>query len=171
MSLDISASDYYHNNAYEFEWLGNRDLIDYLKSMLAKYPIQFIEDPFDCTDHEKWEIFSEYYRKNNSDILIAGDDLFASNTNRIESGITNKIANACLIKPNQTGLIKNVKSAIKTAKMGGLSVIVSQRSGETDDAFITHLAVGYSADYLKAGGMNNMDRISKYNELLRIYQK
>ena len=133
--------------------------------MIQKYPITSIEDPIAENDLLGWNKISDRLNKK---IQIVGDDLFVTNTEKIQYGIDNNIANSVIIKPNQIGTITETIDAILLAKKHNYKPIISHRSGETEDVFISHLAVGTGCDMIKTGSISRTDRTAKYNELLRI---
>ena len=129
------------------------------------YPIYSIEDGLADTDWNNWSLL---YKALGEKIQVVGDDIFATNPQRIAQGIEQGIANATIIKPNQVGTITETSQSIKLCKEYGINTIVSHRSGETNDTLIVDLAVGTSAGQIKAGGPCRGERIAKYNQLLRI---
>jgi enolase len=169
IALDCAASEFYNNGVYslksENSKLTNVELIDYLDSLCNAYPIISIEDPLDENDFVGW---SEITKKLANKIRIVGDDLFVTNYDILKDGIENNIANSILIKPNQIGTITETINTINLAKENKYSTIVSHRSGETEDNFIADLSVGTNSGFIKTGSMSRSDRMSKYNQLLRI---
>jgi enolase len=141
------------------------NLIGLYNEWLKKYPITYIEDGLAADDWVSWqELTAELGKK----IMIAGDELFATSADRLRQGLKEKTANTILIKPNQAGTLTEAVGCVKLAQKHGYRVVVSQRSGETNDDFITDLAVACGADYLKAGSLNRGERLAKYNRLLAI---
>ena len=140
-------------------------MIDMYVKWTEKYPVYSIEDGLADTDWDSWIALN---KKLGDKIQIVGDDLFATNPQRIARGIEQGLANATIIKPNQVGTITETLQAIKLCKEYGMNTVVSHRSGETNDTFIVDLAVGTSAGQIKAGGPSRGERIAKYNQLLRI---
>ena len=138
---------------------------DYLAELVDQYPIASIEDGLDESDWQGWEYQTE---KLGGHIQLVGDDLFVTNPRILEYGIDRGIANAILIKLNQIGTLTETLDAISIAKRAGYRVIVSHRSGETEDSTIADLAVGTAAGQIKTGSLCRSDRVSKYNRLLRI---
>ena len=124
-----------------------------------------IEDGLAENDWNNWKIMTE---RMGSRIQLVGDDLFVTNTRLLEKGIEEKCANAILIKPNQIGTLSETIDAIKLAKQSGYKTVMSHRSGETEDVSIAHLAVGLGTGQIKTGSLSRTDRVSKYNELIRI---
>ena len=139
--------------------------IKYLCNLINKYPIVSIEDPFDEDDWDSWSKLVELV---GDKVQIVGDDLFTTNLERLKKGVKNNSANAILIKLNQIGTLTETIECINYAVASNFEVIISHRSGETEDTFIADLAVGTNAGQIKTGSMSRSDRISKYNQLLRI---
>tara|TARA_R110001583_G_scaffold21479_4_gene81646 strand:- start:1663 stop:2961 length:1299 start_codon:yes stop_codon:yes gene_type:complete len=169
ISLDIAASDLYDGENYHFK-LENKsftpsEFYDLMALWCTKYPIISIEDPFADTDFECWKKFTEEF---GSRVQIIGDDLFTTNLKRIETGIKEKLANSVLIKLNQIGTVTETIKAIRLTQEAGWLPVVSARSGETEDAFICHLAVGTNAGQLKVGSFARSERMVKWNENIRI---
>lgn len=167
--LDLAVSDSFDEQSkiYNIPWAPkfkhSTDLIRLYKSWINKYHIDYIEDAFADTDYEGWESFVNIF---NNMVMISGDDLFATNINRLNSFY--KIANMAVVKPNQIGTISETIDFIRKAKDLGIKMLISQRTGETDDVIITHLAYAFDLMYLKAGGIQRMERVAKFNELIRI---
>jgi len=132
---------------------------------VKKYPVISIEDPLFEDDWDGWKHLTT---KLNEKISIVGDDLFVTNPDRLEKGISNEVANAILIKLNQIGTVTETVDVIKTAHKAGYTCIISHRSGETEDAFIADLAVATNAGAIKTGAPCRSERLCKYNQLLRI---
>ena len=169
IALDCAASEFYKDGVYtlksENSKLTNIELVDYLDSLCSLYPIISIEDPLDENDFVGW---SEITKKLSNKIKIVGDDLFVTNYEILKDGIEKNVANSILIKPNQIGTISETINTINLAKENKYSTIVSHRSGETEDNFIADLSVGTNSGFIKTGSMSRSDRMSKYNQLLRI---
>tara|TARA_A100000164_G_scaffold164221_1_gene145674 strand:+ start:8 stop:1216 length:1209 start_codon:yes stop_codon:yes gene_type:complete len=140
--------------------------VDYYVKLASKYHIKSIEDPFSEDD---WNSSSELTSKTN--IQIVGDDIFATNIKRLKKGITEKSANAILIKPNQIGTISETLDAIKLAHENKFNTVISHRSGDSEDTFIADLAVATNSSQIKTGSLSRSERISKYNRLLRIEEE
>ena len=141
------------------------NLIGLYNEWLSKYPLIYLEDALSEDDWSNWrDLTAELGEK----LIIAGDDLFATRTERLRRGLQEKAANAIIIKPNQAGTLSETINCIKVAKRHGLKVIISHRSAETNDDFIVDLSVAVGADYLKAGSITRGERIAKYNRLLKI---
>jgi enolase len=169
LGLDVASTEFYRDGAYHLESEGRRfdsaEFADYLAGLVAKYPIVTVEDGMSEGDWDGWEILT---RKLGGKVQLVGDDLFVTNTKIFAEGISRKIANAILIKPNQIGTLTETLAAIEMAARAGYASVVSHRSGETEDATIADIAVGTAATQIKSGSMSRSDRIAKYNQLLRI---
>jgi enolase len=171
IALDIAASDLYRKDAgtYRFN-LENREfksdeLIGIISDWCDRYPIVSVEDPLADTDWDGWRKINDLL---GGRIQIVGDDLFTTNPRRIAAGIEKRAANAVLIKLNQIGTVTETIEAIRMTQTAGWQPIVSARSGETEDAFISHLAVATNAGQLKVGSFARSERMAKWNELIRI---
>lgn len=168
-AIDVAASQFYDDNTKTYDWYGEKrsaqDMIGMYQKWVEEYPLYSIEDGLADTDWDNWKLLQSTLGEK---IQIVGDDIFATNPQRIAKGIEQGIANAAIIKPNQVGTITETLQSIKLCKEYGMNTIVSHRSGETNDTFIVDLAVGTSAGQIKAGGTSRGERIAKYNELLRI---
>jgi len=168
-ALDAASSEFYKENKYvlksENKELNREELLDYYGNLIKDFPIISIEDPFDQDDWEGSIMFTEKF---GDKIMVVGDDLFVTNSKRLEEGINKKAANAILIKLNQVGTLSETLDVIAKAQKIGWQTIISHRSGETEDTSISHLAVGTASKYIKAGSVSRDERIAKYNELLRI---
>lgn len=139
-----------------------------IDDILVKYPIVSIEDPFGEDDWQNWlELVGKY----TNNILIVGDDLLATNKKRLEEAIAKKAVNAVIVKPNQVGTVTEAIEFVKLAKSNNFKLVVSHRSGETEDTFISDFAVGVAAEYLKFGAPSRGERVCKYNRLLRIEER
>jgi len=169
LGLDVAATEFYRDGKYhldsEKKVLDAEQFTDYLADWVEKYPLISIEDGMAEDDWDGWKILTEKLGKK---IQLVGDDLFVTNTNILERGIKNNIANAILIKLNQIGTITETMAAIKMAKEANYNTIVSHRSGETEDTSIADLAVATGAGQIKTGSLSRTDRIAKYNQLIRI---
>lgn len=169
IAMDIAASSFYdkESNAYKFEdTLKTTDeLLEYYKDIVKKYPIISIEDPFDENDIEGFIKITSSLGKH---LMIVGDDLFVTNKELLQKGIEGKWANAILIKPNQIGTFYEMLETIALAKKNGFNLIMSHRSGETNDTFIADAAVALSIPYIKTGSVSRGERVCKYNRLMRI---
>jgi enolase len=169
LGLDAAANEFYKDGRYHLEGEGKvftfDRLIDYYESLLDSYPIISLEDGLAEEDWTGWSVLTE--RMGNK-VQLVGDDLFVTNTHRLQRGITDGAANAILVKPNQIGTLTETLAAIDLAKNAGFNVIISHRSGETEDTTIAHLAVGTGSGQIKTGSLTRSDRVAKYNELMRI---
>lgn len=171
ISLDIAASDLYDeaSGTYAFKLEGKTfSAAEFAQLMIdwcERYPIVSIEDPAADTDWSGWETI---YRAVGDRVQIVGDDLFTTNPERIREGITRGVANSVLIKLNQIGTVTETIEAIRLTQEAGWAPLVSARSGETEDAFISHLAVATNAGQLKVGSFARSERMVKWNECLRI---
>lgn len=168
LSLDVAASDWYSKEKYYLP-KANREfssveLEKYIEKLTHEYPIISVEDPLSEDD---WKGF-ERMTKNNPNIQIVGDDLFVTNKHRILKGIESSCANTVLIKLNQVGTLTETLEAIKIAKKAGYRTVISHRSGETEDTFISDLAVGVCSGQIKCGAPARSERVCKYNRLLAI---
>lgn len=169
IALDVAASEFYHDGLYHMQGKDytSSELITYYQNLCSHYPIISIEDGLDQDDQEGWIALTKHL----SSIMLVGDDLFVTNKQRLQMGIDENIANAILIKVNQIGTLTETLDAIELAKQHQYKVIVSHRSGETEDTFIADLAVATNAGYIKTGSMSRSERIAKYNQLLRIEEE
>lgn len=169
ISLDIAASDLFDGQRYHLKKDGTsfttEQFCDLMIQWCEKYPILSIEDPFADTDVDSWKRFTAEVGKR---VQVIGDDLFTTNIARIQSGIDNQLANSVLIKLNQIGTVSETMAAIEMTQKAGWLPVVSARSGETEDAFIAHLAVATNAGQLKVGSFARSERMVKWNEVLRI---
>lgn len=169
LALDIAASELYEKGRYhlktENKTLTSSEMVEWICSLVKKYPIISIEDGLDQEDWDGWIKLNKILGKK---IQIVGDDLLVTNTKFLKKGIEQKAANAILIKLNQIGTLTETLQAIEMANAGGWNSIISHRSGETEDTTIAHLAVGTATGQIKTGSMSRTDRMAKYNELLRI---
>ena len=171
LALDCAASEFYKNGKYVLSEEGEYDsagFADYLADLVSKHPIISIEDGLDESDWDGWKVLTD---KIGDKIQLVGDDLFVTNTKILKEGIEKKIGNSILIKFNQIGTLTETLEAIQMAKAAGYTAVISHRSGETEDSTIADLAVGTSAGQIKTGSLSRSDRISKYNQLLRIEEQ
>jgi len=173
LALDSAASSFFEQNRYMFRWSdGSRktseELVDFYAKWLAKYPIISIEDGLAEDDWEGWRRLTA---KLGEQVQLVGDDLFVTNTVRIQKGIDLNIANSVLIKVNQIGTVTETLAAIDLSHRSGYTCIVSHRSGETEDSFIADLAVATGVGQIKTGSLSRSERICKYNRLLQIEQE
>ncbi|ADI73900.1 enolase [Methanohalobium evestigatum Z-7303] len=166
IGLDAAASEFFDGNSYSIDGkvMDSSELMDYYLELLDTYPILSIEDPF---HEEAFEDFAELTREAWNTIIV-GDDLFVTNVNRLSRGIEMDAANGLLLKVNQIGTISESFDAASMANRNGYNVIVSHRSGETEDSIISDISVALGADMIKTGAPARSERTSKYNQLLRI---
>ncbi|MCK5036918.1 MAG: phosphopyruvate hydratase, partial [Candidatus Sabulitectum sp.] len=171
LAIDAAASEFYNEEKkiYHFKSqnrdLTSSELIDYWVKLTNKYPIVSIEDGLHEDDWEAWKSLTN---KIGDKIQIVGDDLFVTNVDRLKQGIEMKAANAILIKLNQIGTVSETLDAIDTAHRSGMRAVISHRSGETEDTFISDLTVARNTGFIKTGSACRTDRTAKYNQLLRI---
>ena len=172
VALDAAASEFYKKNKYVIndkkKPLTTDELIDYWGELIKNYPIISIEDPFDEDDINGFVKFTNLYGKN---LQIVGDDLFVTSEKKLSEGIQKEAGNSILIKLNQVGTLTETLDTISKAKKHNFTTIISHRSGETEDNFISDLCVGINAGQIKTGSLSRSDRISKYNQLLRIEEQ
>ncbi|MFW6385208.1 MAG: phosphopyruvate hydratase [Halodesulfurarchaeum sp.] len=164
--LDIAAAELYEGGVYDYgdETRSTEEQIEYVADLVNEYDLVYVEDPLDEND---FDAFAELTDRVGSRTLICGDDLFVTNTERIETGIEVGAANSVLIKPNQIGTLTDAFDAIELSNRSGYDPVVSHRSGETEDATISHLAVATDAPFIKTGAVGG-ERTAKLNELIRI---
>ena len=169
LGMDAAASEFYDKNADKYgvdgKQLSPSELIDYYTAIARDYPLFLLEDPF---DEEAFQTFAELTSKIGSKVQIIGDDLLVTNVNRIRTALENKSCNSLLLKINQIGSISEAKAAAQLTLRNGWRVVVSHRSGETEDTSIADLAVGFGAQLIKTGAPCRTERVAKYNRLLRI---
>ena len=173
ISLDVASSEFYKDGKYDLDfknpnsdpskWLTGAELAEIYKGYIAKYPIASIEDPFDQDDWEAWSVL-----RASAGITIIGDDLTVTNPLRIKTAIEKKSCNGLLLKINQIGTISESIQAAQLAQSDNWAVMVSHRSGETEDTTIADLAVALNAGIIKTGAPARTERVAKYNQLLRI---
>lgn len=171
LGLDVASNELYQNGKYhlhaENKTLTAAEFTDYLARLVSRYPIISIEDGMAEDDWDGWRLLSDRLGKQ---IQLVGDDLFVTNTELLKKGISQRIANSILIKPNQIGTLTETLAAIQMAKEAHYTTVISHRSGETEDTTIADIAVGTSAGQIKTGSLCRSDRVAKYNQLLRIAQ-
>lgn len=172
LATDVAASEFFKDGKYILKKAGDSEQAfeanefgDYLLGLSEKHNIMSFEDPFDEDDWASWVKFTE---KTGHEHMIVGDDLFVTQTDRLKQGIRVGAANSILIKLNQVGTLYETVGAIQMAQEAGWKVIISHRSAETSDSFISDLAVACGADFIKAGSMSRSERLVKYNRLLEI---
>lgn len=169
LALDCASSEFYKNGEYvlagEGLKLSAEGFTDYLAALVDKFPIVSIEDGMAEGDWTGWKILTERLGKK---VQLVGDDLFVTNTQLLERGIREEVANSILIKINQIGTLTETFAAVELAKRAGYTAVISHRSGETEDSTIADIAVGLSTGQIKTGSLSRSDRLAKYNQLLRI---
>ena len=170
IGLDVAASEFYRDGVYNFEGkkLSSDDMIRFFENLCEKYPIISIEDALAEEDWDGWKKMTE---KLGNKIQLVGDDLFVTNPIRLKRGIENGAANAILIKLNQIGSLTETLKTIRMAMDANYGVVISHRSGETEDTTIADLAVATNAGQIKTGSMSRTDRMEKYNQLVRIEEE
>ena len=170
LALDAAASEFYKDGKYTInkKELTKEELINYYITLTETYPIISIEDAFSEDDIDSIKKLTELI---GNKIMLVGDDYFVTNIEYLQKGITEKYNNTILLKANQIGTITEMLETIKLAKNSGFKTIISHRSGETEDTFISQMAVGLNLGYIKTGSLCRGERIAKYNELLRIEEK
>ena len=172
LAMDVAASELYENGHYNLEsesrLLTSEEMVDYLGSLVKKYPIVSIEDGLHEDDWGGWQrLTSELGRE----IQIVGDDLTVTNLSRLQRAINEKSMNSILIKLNQIGTVTETIQAVELAKNAGYGVVISHRSGETEDTTIADLSVAMGMGQIKTGSASRTDRVCKYNQLLRIEEE
>ena len=170
IALDAAASSFFNDGSYSFFKSGQgekrfSEMLEIYISMVKQFPIVSIEDPFDEND---WRGFSKRTQELGNKVQIVGDDLFVTNTDFVKKGIQKKAANAVLIKLNQIGTVTETIAAIQLCQKAGWSYIISHRSGETEDTFISDFSVAMAGGQIKTGSVSRGERIAKYNRLLEI---
>ena len=172
LALDCAASEFYQNGHYHLDGedrlYDSAGFADYLVELTRKYPIVSVEDGMDESD---WDGWADLTRKIGDTVQLVGDDLFVTNTQILSRGIEQGIGNSILIKFNQIGTLSETLDAIKMAQDAGFTVVISHRSGETEDTTIADLAVATKAGQIKTGSLCRSDRVAKYNQLLRIEEQ
>jgi enolase len=169
LGLDVAANSFFKNGEYVIRDksapLNDTQMIDYYKILNEQYNLAILEDPF---QEDAWASWEKLFEAMGSTVTVVGDDLLATNPKRLQKAITEKACNAILVKPNQIGTVTETLKVIKQARDANFKVIVSHRSGETNDYFIADFAVGVGADYAKFGAPARGERVAKYNRLSAI---
>ena len=172
IAIDAASSEYYENGKYVLEHEGKTlsasEMVDFLEAWVDKYPIISIEDGMAEEDWEGWKLLTDRLGKK---VQLVGDDLFVTNTKRLETGIEKGVGNSILIKLNQIGTLTETLNAIEMANRAGYTAVVSHRSGETEDTTIADLVVAVNAGQLKTGAPARSERVAKYNQLIRIEEE
>jgi enolase len=170
--LDVAANELLNQNGeYSIQsksFTSVDNVIDYYKKLTTIYPIKSIEDPFAENDWNAWKKITSSIGNN---VQIVGDDLFVTNTKRLQKGIKEQSANSILVKPNQIGTLTETLDVISMAKKANFSTIISHRSGDTEDTFIADLAVATMSSQIKTGSLARSERVAKYNRILRIEEE
>jgi enolase len=172
LGLDVASSEFFVEGRYRLDSEG-RDFdaagfCEFLAELVDAYPIIFLEDGMDESDWDGWRLLTERLGER---VQLVGDDVFVTNTAILSRGIEQKIANSVLIKPNQIGTLSETLDAITMAVEADYTAVISHRSGETSDSTIADISVGTQATQIKTGSLSRSDRISKYNQLLRIEEE
>lgn len=171
LAIDAAASEFYNKEKGKYELSGegvemtSEELVNYYACLVEKYPIISIEDGFDEEDWTGWKLMTDTL---GGKIQIVGDDLFVTNVERLSRGIESKTANSILVKLNQIGSITETLDTVEMAKRAGYTAVISHRSGETSDSTIADVAVALNAGQIKTGAPARIDRVEKYNQLIRI---
>lgn len=172
IAIDAASSEYYKDGKYVLEHegrtLSSAEMVDFFEDWVNKYPIISIEDGMAEEDWEGWKLLTDRLGKK---VQLVGDDLFVTNTERLEKGISLGVANSILIKLNQIGTLTETLNAIEMANRAGYTAVVSHRSGETEDTTIADLVVAVNAGQIKTGAPARSERVAKYNQLLRIEEE
>lgn len=167
IALDVAASELYENGKYKIDnkELSVEEMIEYYEILIKKYPIISIEDPFDEND---FDALSKLTEKIGNKVMLVGDDYFVTNSKYLLKGINSKAGNAILLKANQVGTVSEMIKTITLARKNKYRMIISHRSGETQDTFIADFAVGLNIPFIKTGSLSRGERIAKYNRLMKI---
>jgi enolase len=169
IALDPATSEIFDNGGYALEHegrtLSSEEMAGYWAEMASRYPIVSIEDGMDEEDWDGWKLLTERIGER---VQLVGDDLFVTNTERLQRGIELGVANSILIKVNQIGTLTETLAAMQMAEEAGYTAVMSHRSGETEDTTIADLAVATGCGQIKTGAPSRSDRVAKYNQLLRI---
>lgn len=172
LAMDVAASEFYQGGNYvltgENKTLNSAEMVDFLEKLINEYPIISIEDGLHETDYEGWKLLTS---RLGDKVQLVGDDVFVTNPKIFKEGIQMGIANAILLKANQIGTVTELLETIELAKENGYKTVLSHRSGETEDSFIADFVVGLNLGQIKTGSMSRMDRICKYNQLIRIEEE
>ena len=172
IALDPAATELFHDGNYLLEGegrtLSGSEFVDYLADWTDKYPIASIEDGLAEDDWENWKALTA---RIGGRVQLVGDDLYVTNTTRLKRGITEGASNSILVKLNQIGTLTETLDVIELAHLNGMTAVISHRSGETDDTFVADLAVAVNAGQIKTGAPSRIDRVAKYNQLLRIEEE
>ena len=169
LGLDVAANSFYKDGEYlikdKSSGMDDNQFLEYYKTLIDSYKLAIIEDAF---YEDAWDSWKKFYGEMSNELIIVGDDLLATNPKRVEKAIQEKACNGAVIKPNQIGTITETLNVVKLAKEAQWKIVVSHRSGETNDSFIADFAVGVAADYIKSGAPARGERVAKYNRLSAI---
>ena len=169
LGLDVAANSFYRDGEYIIKdrtgGMDDNQFMEFYKGLLDQYKLAILEDPF---QEDAWDSWKKIYSTLSDSVTVVGDDLLATNLKRVEKAIAEKACNAAVIKPNQIGTLTETFNVIKLVKDAGWKVVVSHRSGETNDSFIADFAVGVAADFIKSGAPARGERVAKYNRLSAI---
>lgn len=172
LAIDAASSEFYKDGKYvlagEGKTLDAAGMVDYYKDLVAKYPVKSIEDGCAEDDWAGWDLLTKTL---GGKVQLVGDDLFVTNTERLEQGIEKGVANSILVKVNQIGTLTETLNAVTMAQRAGYTAVLSHRSGETEDSTIADLAVATGCGQIKTGSMSRSDRLAKYNQLIRIEEE
>lgn len=172
LGIDSAASTFFDEGKSLYRIDGKDyngdELTDYYVDLVKSYPLLTLEDPF---HQEAYSDFRRITKRLRGRVMVIGDDLYCTSPERIRRGVVKQATNAVLIKPNQIGTVTETLEAIRTSKAAWLATVVSHRSGETEDVFIAHLATASESQFIKTGAPARGERVSKYNELLRIEEE
>ena len=172
LALDCAASEFYKDGKYHLSGEGlqltSAQFVDYLANLADQFPIVSIEDGMSEADWDGWKLLTD---RLGDKVQIVGDDIFVTNTKIFKEGIKKGVANSILIKINQIGTLSETFAAVEMAKRAGYTAVISHRSGETEDSTIADIAVGTNAGQIKTGSLSRLDRMAKYNQLLRIEEE
>ncbi len=171
-AIDVAASEFYKDGKYllnrEAKQLSSQEMTGYIDELIHKYPLISCEDILSEDDWDAWKIATE---KMGGQTQLVGDDLFVTNTERLQKGIDQKVANSILVKLNQIGTLTETVLAVEMAKKAGYTAIISHRSGETEDTTIADVVVALNCGQIKTGSLSRSERVAKYNQLLRIEEQ
>jgi len=169
LGLDVASNTFYKNGQYLIKdnssAMDDNQFLEYYKSLGDQYKLAIIEDAF---QEDAWDSWKKLYAEMSSSLIVVGDDLLVTNPKRVQKAIDEKACNGAVIKPNQIGTITETLNVVKMVKEAGWKIVVSHRSGETNDSFIADFAVGVGADYIKSGAPARGERVAKYNRLAAI---
>jgi enolase len=170
IALDPAATEFFRDGAYRFEGrtCDGGEMIDFWRGIVSRHPVVSLEDPLAEDD---WDTWAGLTAQVGDRVQLVGDDLFVTNVERLQRGIDARVGNAILVKVNQIGTLTETLETIRLAQSNGYGVVISHRSGETEDTTIADLAVATNAGQIKTGAPSRTDRVAKYNQLLRIEEE